>query len=199
MNIRTGILGMVAAAALTAMAADITSPWERENKQPDPSQGAVVSQVIGANTWVQITYHRPGVKDRDIWTAKSNNPQIGRLVPHDGEPRPWRVGANEATTIEFSEDVRIEGQPLAAGKYALFMVPSEDGDWKMLFNEDAGQWGSFNYDKEKDALKVRATPVEVEHTEWLTFGFDDPKAYQTTAFMQWEKVKIPFKIQTDDG
>lgn len=172
----------------------IVSPWSREKTKPDVSQGAVVAQVIGVDTWVQIAYHRPGVKGRSVWTEKSSNPVIGFLVPRDGEPRPWRTGANEATTIEFSQDVLIEGEKLAAGKYALFMIPSDE-HWTVIFDSKSDQWGSFRYDKANDALRVEVTPVEAPHNEWLSFGFDDAGATSATAWLHWEKLKVPFGIE----
>src|ERR1700704_6191183 len=82
---------------------------------PYESQKALVSQTIGL-TDIEIAYHRPAVKGRKIW---------GDLVPYNsGTPIPWRSGANENTTISFSNDVTIEGKPLAAGTYGLHMIPA---------------------------------------------------------------------------
>jgi len=189
-----GILGLLAA-ALLAPTVDITSPWEQERRQPDKSQGAMVSQVIGANDWVQITYHRPGIDGRDVW--QDSNARGQRLVPFDNDPGPWRAGANEATTIEFTTNVKIEGRPLAAGRYALFMVPSNKKDWKVIFNSNPDQWGSNQRDPALDALTIKAILEDVPHAEWLTFGFDDPKAYETMAYLHWGTKKASFKIQHD--
>lgn len=182
----------MALAAVVSMSFDAAA--QRNKTKPDASQPAEVSQTIGAMAKVTISYHRPGVKGRDVWTEKSDNPRIGPLVPRDGDPRPWRAGANEATTITFTEDVKVEGKDLAAGTYALFMIPT-DGDWTVIFSKNAKQWGSFAYKQEDDALRVNVTPVEAPHQEWLMYGFDDPEAYSTTAYLHWEKVKVPFKIE----
>ena len=91
----------------------------------------MTSQVIGGSTLVTIEYHRPGVKGRDVWGDSSPNPVTGRLVPHDGNPRPWLAGANEATNFETTSDVLVEGQALPAGKYARFMIPT-DGEWTLI-------------------------------------------------------------------
>jgi hypothetical protein len=124
----------------------------------------------------------------------SDNPQIGRLVPHNEDPRPWRAGANNATTIEFTCDVKINGHDLKAGKYGLFMVPT-DGDWTVIFNKTWKQWGSFQYKKAEDALRVQVTPEKAPHQEWLMYGFDDCLAYSTVAYLRWDDKKIPFKIE----
>ena len=168
---------------------------QRKKEVPDPSQGASVTQNIGVNGSVTIVYHRPGVKGRNVWTGDSDNVRIGSLVPRNGDPRPWRAGANEATTIEFNEDVLVEGKELAAGKYALFMIPT-DGVWTVVFSTSARQWGAFAYKDQDDALRVTVSPKEAPHQEWLAYGFDDPATWSTTAYLRWEKVKVPFKIET---
>jgi Protein of unknown function (DUF2911) len=187
---KAAALAVVALVASWSFSAD--AQWKRKKKTPDASQGAVVSQVIGSNNLVTITYHRPGVKGRDVWTGKSDNPQIGALVPRDGKPRPWRAGANEATTFETQEDVLINGEPLPAGKYGLYMIPS-DGDWTVIFNKGTG-WGSFQYKAEQDVLRVKVKSQEAPHQEWLVYGFDDPGASSATAYLRWEKVKVPFTV-----
>jgi len=100
---------------------------------PLDSQPAVVSQTIGI-TKITITYHRPQVKGRTIW---------GKVVPY-GEV--WRAGANENTTIAFADPVSIEGKPLAAGTYGLFMIPREN-EWTIIFSKVDSAWGSFTYQK----------------------------------------------------
>lgn len=183
-----GVMGMALTVTQDASA-------QRKKTKPDPSQGASVSQNIGSMGKVTINYHRPGVKGRDVWTEKSDNVQIGPLVPHNEDPRPWRAGANEATTIEVNEDVLVEGKELAAGTYALFMIPT-DGDWTVVFSKQARQWGSFRYKKEDDALRVSVKAAKTEHQEWLAYGFDDPGAYSATAYLRWNDVKVSFKIET---
>lgn len=170
---------------------------QRTKTKPDVSQGASVSQTIGVDTAVTISFHRPGVRGRNVWVDKSDNPQIGPLVPRDGDPRPWRAGANEATTIKVSGDVMVEGKELAAGKYALFMIPT-DGDWTVVFSNNLRQWGAFTYKEADDALRVTVTPVEAPHQEWLAYGFDDLGPWSCTAYLHWEKVKVPFKIEVNE-
>ena len=190
---RVVVLVGVVALALTSLNADA----QRKKTKPDVSQGAAVTQTLGVDTQITIAYHRPGVKGRDVWTEKSDNVNIGPLVPRDGDPRPWRSGANEATTIEVSGDVLVEGKELPAGKYALFMIPT-DGDWTVVFSKQAQQWGAFGYKQKDDALRVTVTPVEAPHQEWLAYGFDDPGTWSATAYLRWNDVKIPFKIEVEE-
>jgi len=168
---------------------------EAQDKKVRESLHASVTQRLGVDTDITFDFSRPGVKGRKIW---------GDLVPYgmnpgmkysDNKPYPWRAGANENTTIVFNKNVQIEGKKLAAGKYGIHMIPSEN-EWIVIFSKKNSEWGSFSYDEKEDALRVTVTPVEAEHEEWLTIGFDDLAGSSATAFLHWEKLKVPFKIAT---
>jgi hypothetical protein len=189
------VLGMLIAMTLSAIAGDIVSPWSRERAKPDNSQGAVVSQIVGADTWVQIAYHRPGLKGRDVW--HDDNSRGNAIVPHDAEPYPWRAGANEPTTIEVSGSVKIEGQELAAGKYAFYIIPRNDAPWTLVFQSWADQGSVADYDTALDTLRVDVSPIEAPSNEWMMFGFDDAEAWSTLAYLHWGTVKLPFRIEVD--
>ncbi len=155
---------------------------------------ASVTQRLGVDTDITFEYGRPGVKGRKIW---------GELVPYglapgnefsNEKPFPWRAGANENTTIEFTKDVLIEGQKLSAGKYGMHMIPSEK-DWIIIFSTNNSSWGSFSYNQEEDALRVTVTPVAAAHQEWLVFGFEDLAGTSAIAYLQWERLKVPFTIK----
>jgi len=158
------------------------------------SLNASVSQRLGADTDITITYCRPGVKGRTIW---------GELIPYGlipgnkyskNKPFPWRAGANENTTIETTADLMVEGQKVPAGKYSIHMIPSEK-DWVVIFNEKNEDWGSYSYDESKDVVRMTVTPVKAAHQEWLLYGFEDLEGKSATAFLHWEKVKVPVKIK----
>jgi hypothetical protein len=167
-----------------------------EAQKPKASPAAKVSQGIGAKNEITITYHRPGVKGRNVWKDQSDNAQIGPLVPRDGNPRPWRAGANNTTAFETKEDIMVEGQKLPAGKYGLYMIPT-DGEWTVIFNKDVG-WGSFRYKAENDVLRVDVRAEEAAHEEWLIYGFEDLGDFQATAYLRWDKVKVSFKITMEE-
>lgn len=163
------------------------------NKIP-ASLRATVTQKLGTDAVITIDYGRPGVKGRKIW---------GGLVPYGmnagnkyskNKPFPWRAGANENTTIEFNKNVLIDGKPLPAGKYGIHMIPGEK-EWVIIFSKKNDAWGSFSYDQADDALRVTVTPVKAPHEEWLMFGFDDLAGTSATAYLRWEQLKVPFKIQ----
>ena len=158
------------------------------------SPRATVIQKLGTDAVITIDFGRPGVKGRKIW---------GALVPYGmapgtqyskNQPFPWRAGANQNTTIEFNKDVLIEGKPLPAGKYGIHMIPGEK-EWIIIFSKKNDAWGSYAYNQAEDALRVTVAPVSAPHMEWLMFGFDELTATSAVAYLHWEQLKVPFKIQ----
>lgn len=147
---------------------------------PRPSQHAVLTQRIGI-TDITINYSRPLVNGRQVW---------GKLVPYG---QPWRAGANENTTITFSDPVTIEGQALAAGTYGLHMIPA-DSEWTIAFSKTNSAWGSFSYDQSEDALRITAKPAATDFHDALTYDFDDLKPESAVVTMRWEKLAVPFKV-----
>jgi TolA-binding protein len=150
---------------------------------PEASQQASVKQRI-ALTDIEINYHSPLVKGRQIW---------GEVVPF-GEV--WRAGANENTTISFSTPVKIEGKDLAAGTYGLHMIPSKN-NWTIIFSKDYQAWGSFFYDAKQDALRIEVTPEVSPMQEWLSYRFTDLKESSTKVMMSWEKISAGFLIEVN--
>jgi Protein of unknown function (DUF2911) len=154
-----------------------------ELKLPTVSQRAITTQQIGI-TNITINYCRPLVGGRKIW---------GSAVPYD---RVWRAGANENTTIAFSDDVSVEGKPLPAGTYGLHVIPTPN-DWTVIFSKNSTSWGSFSYDEKEDALRVTVKPQQAEPQEALLYTFDDLKPDSAAATLRWEKVAVPFRISVD--
>jgi hypothetical protein len=147
------------------------------------SPAATVKQTLGI-TDVAVTYSRPGVKGRVIW---------GKLVPYD---EVWRAGANEATTVSFSDDVLVNGQKLAAGMYGFFILPTEK-EWTFIFNSEAKQWGAFKYNKDKDVLRVAVTPEAIPQQEWLEYSVDPVKSGLGTLGLSWEKLRGSVNVEFD--
>jgi hypothetical protein len=117
---------------------------QAELKLPRPSPKATVTQTIGY-TDVTVAYSRPGVKARVIW---------GSLVPYD---KPWRTGANEATTFTCSEEITFEGKKLPAGTYSLFTIPGHKM-WTVVLNKEKDLWGAYEYKPEQDILRAEVQP-----------------------------------------
>ena len=150
---------------------------------PRQSQHAVITQRIGI-TDISINYHRPLVNGRKVW---------GDLVPYG---QVWRAGANENTTIAFSDPVTIEGQPLDKGVYGLHMIPGEN-EWTVIFSHAATSWGSFTYKQAEDALRVTVKPQAADMHNALTYDFDKLTPTSAVVELEWEKVAVPFKVDVD--
>src|ERR1700739_310390 len=150
---------------------------------PRQSQRATVSQRIGI-TDITINYHRPLVNNRKVWDG---------LVPYG---KVWRAGANENTTISFSDPVTIEGKALDKGTYGLFMIPTAD-QWTVVFSKNATSWGAFTYKEDEDALRVTVKPTATETHNALVYDFDDVQPNSAVVTMSWEKVAVPFKVAVD--
>lgn len=120
------------------------SATAQTDKGPRPSLPDTVKTTIANGTVIEIDYSRPSIKGRTI--GKDLEPMEGKV---------WRAGANEATTISVSKDVKVEGKALPAGKYAFFTVKNGN-TWTLIFNKTFKTWGAYDYEKNKaeDALKV---------------------------------------------
>lgn len=175
---------------------------------PLPSQNASVKQTVGV-TDVTITYSRPSVKGRTIWGEPAATAPKGEatldgqtdglngsaLVPYG---HMWRTGANTATLFVVSDDVLINGQPLAAGSYSLHSIPGKD-EWTYIFNGTANQWGSFSYDPKKDTLRVKSKPQWMaDSQETMMFAIDPAVDNTATVVLRWEKIRVPFTVEVKD-
>lgn len=168
---------------ITAAILLIALPAVAQLEIPRQSQKASVTQTIGT-TEITIDYHRPGVRGRAIW---------GSLVPWD---QPWRMGANEATTISFSGPVKVEGQDVPAGKYSLFAIPSKDR-WTLVLNKDPEQWGAYGYDASKDQLRATVTPSTGPRTEWMRFTIDPVTPSSAIVSLNWDTISVPMRVDVD--
>ena len=151
---------------------------------PRASQSASVTQRVGL-TDITISYSSPAVGGREIFG--------GKVVPYG---KMWRAGANENTTIKFTDDVTVEGKPLAAGRYGLHTIPDKD-QWTIIFSKNSTSWGSFSYDEKEDALRVTVKPHPAEFREMLAYTFDDTKTDSTDATLRWDKLAVPVHIGVD--
>lgn len=162
---------------------------------PRVSPQSEVMQQIGMSKII-INYSRPAVNGREIW---------GKLVPYglqvsqfgNGNPSPWRAGANENTTISFSDDVKINGVSLKEGTYGLHLIVNENEDWEFIFSKDSKAWGNFFYNEKNDALRVKVKPIPSEFIEWLQYSFDDITPNSVKTNLMWDKIKVGFTCEFD--
>ncbi len=154
--------------------------FAQDFRTPRPSPDATVSQYVGV-TKITIDYSSPAVKDRKIW---------GELVPL-GEV--WRTGANEATTITFTDDVNVNGNALVAGTYAIHCIPNAN-EWEIIFSKDVPVDGSSTLDPKKEALRIKVKPEEHHFLERMAFLFTDVSENSVNVNLLWEKLKVAFKV-----
>ncbi len=178
---RHSMTSVVAVALSAAVLA--APPATAQLKLPRVSPNATVSQTIGLTSFT-VTYSRPGVKNRTIW---------GDLVPYD---KPWRTGANEATSFTTTGEIQFGGQKLAAGTYALLTIPGQD-EWTVALNSEKDLWGAYEYKPDKDVLRIKVKPTAGEYEEWMRFSFDDLTNTSANLVLQWEKLRLAVPITVD--
>ncbi|MGV8039199.1 MAG: DUF2911 domain-containing protein [Thermoanaerobaculaceae bacterium] len=173
-------LVLVVLAAVLASAA----PAMAQLDLPRVSPKATVSQTVGL-TDVSLAYYRPGVKGRVIW---------GGLVPYD---QVWRTGANEATTITFSDAVTVNGTAVPAGTYGLFTIPGKES-WTVILNKGAKLWGAYEYKQEEDVLRFPVKPrAAAAHEEWMQFRFEGLTTESVEVVLAWEKLEVAFTVKAE--
>ncbi len=129
-------------------------------KSKRPSPPAKVTETVSSGATVTIDYSQPSLKGRTI--GKDVEPMNGKV---------WRAGANEATVFEVNKDVKVEGQTLPAGKYALFMI-ANDNEWTIIFNKKWDQWGlDHEKNKDQDVLQVKVKPMKAGKPSRVPFLF----------------------------
>jgi tetratricopeptide (TPR) repeat protein len=175
--IRIGILSALCIFAISEIL------FAQDFKTPRPSPNATVSQTIGI-TDVTIHYSRPGVKNRIIW---------GQLVPYN---KVWRTGANEVTSITFTEPVKINGNPLPAGTYGIHTIPTEN-EWIFLFSGNTEVGASSEFKENDVVLKIKVKPETASFTERMIFTFTDVTDTSSNVNLIWDKLKVSFEIMTE--
>jgi len=169
---------------LTLMLSFLVSVNAQDIELPRLSPKASVSYTVGM-TEVTVHYSAPAVKNRVIW---------GNVVPYDSI---WRAGANEATTVEFSTDVNLEGQTVRAGKYALFLIPGEK-EWTVILNKNHNQWGTSSYDESADEVRFEVEPKMNEGLqERLSYTIHDMKMDMGYIKLGWEKMRLFLRFKVD--
>ena len=164
----------------TACLAPALTVNAQDNKGKRKSPPALVKQTLmNGGATITIDYSRPSVNGRVI--GKDLEPMEGKI---------WRTGANEATTFETDKPVRIDGQPLAAGKYSVFTIYNGNTA-TLIFNKTSQQWGAYDYKEAEDQLRVTIKVVEnTPATEMLTIDVDK----DGNSSILWGNKRLMFKI-----
>lgn len=146
-----------------------------------PKSPLAMAQMKSGDAYIRIVYSQPHLRGRKM--LGDNNP-FGKM---------WRLGANASTEILLTKDAMIGGKKLAAGAYVIYAIPEKD-KWTLVFNNDLGSWGAYNYDKAKDALRVDV-PVKEAPAKFEAFNIwfeGDGSAINMAWDMYW--VQVPVKI-----
>ena len=162
----------------TVLALTVTVACGQADKSKRPSPPAKVTQTISSGATITIDYSQPSLKGRSV----------GKEVAPYGQV--WRTGANERTTFETSKDIKVEGDDVKAGKYALFTIPGET-DWTIIFSKDASG-DALEYKEGDDLFRVKVKPSKTStSTEKMTFQI----AKNGVVSLLWGTHKVDFKVQ----
>lgn len=174
--------GLALAAAPFASQAQISTP------QPSPK--STIQQRVGL-TDITVVYSRPSAKGRVIFGDSTSK----AIVPY---AKRWRTGANNSTTIKFSDDVTVEGKKVAAGEYALYTVPGKT-TWTVVLSKDTKQGGNVaNYKAADNVATFSVKPYKTTtKTETFTINFSDLTPATANVDMLWEMTGAKFKVTTD--
>lgn len=158
--------------------------YGQQLQMPQASPAAKISQRIGL-TDVAVSYSRPSMKGREIF---------GELIPYK---QVWRTGANAATTIDFSTDVMINGNPVPQGRYALYTIP-EKRSWTIVLSKNTQLWGSIGYSSDDDLIRFEVEPKKMSRPyETFEITFNNLSDTGADVSLKWEETRVDFRITTD--
>jgi hypothetical protein len=156
-------------------------------KTPQPSSTQTLKQEFGLGS-IELSYSRPNMKGRKIF---------GDLVPFD---KVWRTGANNATTLTFTDEVTIGGTKVPAGKYGLLSIPSAN-EWTIIISKQTDVTSPSAYKQDMDVVRVKAKPMSVPfNIETFGISFENIKDNSCELMLAWENTLVLVPVTTDvDG
>lgn len=174
------LLSIATAFSLNSMAMADTPKIEF----PQASPACTLKQRVGL-TDIEVVYSRPSVKDRAIF---------GAMVPYG---KVWRTGANQATKITFSTNVKLNGKEVPAGTYALMTIPGKD-EWTVIVNKGPEGWSPYKYDEKQDLFRFAVKPITMPWSmETFTIDFNEIRDESSKLNLIWDKTKIPIEISVE--
>jgi hypothetical protein len=176
---------IIGALAIAALSFNSLNTQAQQLKVPAPSPTQTIKQNFALGD-VSFEYSRPAAKGRVIF---------GDVVPYG---KTWRTGANGATKITFSDDVKLEGNDVKAGTYALYTVPNKDS-WDIMLYKDLTLGGNVaDYKTENEVLRFKVKPVAMANKmESFTINMADVLPTSATIELMWENTRVPMKLTTD--
>lgn len=166
---------------VACIAAGVSPSAAQSQGYPFSQRGTVTQNV--AFTEISISYGRPVARGRELF---------GALVPWDAV---WHPGADSATRISFSHEVLIEGKPLRAGEYSLWLIPRERAPWTVILSRAARVFHLPYPGSTHDVLRVDVTPERASHIESFAIYF--PMVVRDEAVMRfhWGTTAVPIRIK----
>ena len=178
-------IGLLILLSLFAASAMINPLSAQTIKMPAPSPLQTVKQEFALSE-ISISYSRPAAKGRKV---------MGDLVPFNNEV--WRTGANQPTKITFGEDVKIAGNDVPKGEYALYTIPGKD-EWTIILSKNTALWGSMGYKQSDDLVRFKAKPTTLPFdVESFTILFANVKPQSLDVQLMWEKTSVSFTVNAD--
>jgi len=147
-----------------------------------PSQRGTVTQNV-AFTEISVSYGRPVARGRELF---------GALVPWDSV---WHPGADSATRVTFNHDVLLEGKPLRAGEYTLWLIPREHAPWTVIVSRAAHVFHLPYPGEQFDVLRVDVTPEQVSSVESFTIYFPMVLRDEAVMRLHWGTTALPIRIK----
>jgi hypothetical protein len=174
---KRSILLLISTVAVAILSGNLMA---QEALKPRPSP-MYMTTMKHNDTYVKITYGRPHKNNREIF---------GNLVPF-GEV--WRTGANEATELTTTGDIMLAGKRVKQGTYSLYTIPQQD-KWTIILNSALGQWGAYEYDKQKDVMRFDVPVEKMDKTYepfTIEFNQDNSDAY---LLIMWDRTKVSIPL-----
>lgn len=164
----------------------IISPLQAQTiKMPPASPLQTIKQEFALSE-ISVSYSRPSAKGRKI---------MGDLVPFNNEV--WRTGANQPTKITFGEDVKISGNAVPKGEYALYSIPAKD-EWTFILSKNTALWGSMGYKQSDDLVRFKAKPVTLPFdVESFTINLANLKPQSLDVQLMWERTAVSFTVDAE--
>lgn len=175
-------------AGLVVLAAPLTT--QAQIATPAASPKSTIMQRVGL-TDITLTYSRPSVKNRMVFGDSTTK----AIVPY---AKRWRTGANQTTTIKFSDDVTVEGKKVPAGEYGLYTVPGK-ASWKMVLSKNTKQGANVDgFEAKDDVATFLVKPYKTAaKVETFTMNFTDLTPATANVDLQWEMTGVKFKVAAD--
>jgi tetratricopeptide (TPR) repeat protein len=172
---------------LFILAAFVTTIASAQIKMPAPSTTQKINQDFGMGA-IELTYSRPNIKGRTVLKEKSELAPLGSI---------WRLGANAATKIKFTDKVTIGGTEVEAGTYVIYAIPGKEM-WDVIFNKGLNNWGTDGYKEAEDVVHVKVKAEKAANfAESFTMQIINVAAETCELHMTWGSVQVAVPISTN--